>query len=44
MKFLIIVVLGLTSIQVYAKKCANFSTQQQAQKWYEQRKNSGQKG
>ncbi|AXY60043.1 excalibur calcium-binding domain-containing protein [Acinetobacter sp. WCHAc010052] len=26
------------------KKCADFSTQQQAQKWYEQRKNSGQTG
>ena len=44
MKFLLILVLGLTSIQVYAKKCADFSTQQQAQKWYEQRKKSGQTG
>ncbi|WP_373683940.1 excalibur calcium-binding domain-containing protein [Acinetobacter sp. YH12073] len=26
------------------KKCADFSTQQQAQKWYEQRKKSGQTG
>lgn len=39
MKFLLIFFLGFTSIQVYAKKCADFSTQQQAQKWYEQRKN-----
>ena len=44
MKFLLILVLGFTSIQVYAKKCADFSTQQQAQKWYEQRKKSGQTG
>ncbi|MGE8539691.1 MAG: hypothetical protein ACN6NX_00220 [Acinetobacter sp.] len=29
------------SIQVYAKKCADFSTQQQEQKWYEQKKKSG---
>ena len=42
MKFLLILVLGLFSIQTYAKKCADFSTQQQAQKWYEQRKKSGQ--
>lgn len=26
------------------KKCADFATQQQAQKWYEQRKKSGQTG
>ena len=44
MKFLLILVLGFTSIQVYAKKCADFSTQQLAQKWYEQRKKSGQTG
>ena len=44
MKFLLILVLGFTSIQVYAKTCADFSTQQQAQKWYEQRKKSGQTG
>ncbi|UJA04117.1 hypothetical protein F9230_07025 [Acinetobacter johnsonii] len=44
MKFLFILVLGFNSIQVYAKKCADFSTQQQAQKWYEQRKKSGQTG
>ena len=44
MKFLLIVVLGFTSIQVYAKKCADFSTQKQAQAWYEQRKQSGQTG
>lgn len=44
MKFLLILVLGFTSIQVYAKKCADFSTQQQAQKWYEERKKSGQTG
>lgn len=44
MKFLLIFVLGFTSIQIYAKKCADFSTQQQAQKWYEQRKKSGQTG
>lgn len=28
----------------HCKKCADFSTQQQAQKWYEQRKKSGQTG
>lgn len=39
MKILIILVLGFTSIQVYAKKCADFSTQKEAQAWYEQRKN-----
>jgi hypothetical protein len=44
MKFLLILVLGFTSIQVYAKKCADFSTQKQAQAWYEQRKQSGQTG
>ena len=44
MKFLLILVLWFTSIQVYVKKCADFSTQQQAQKWYEQRKKSGQTG
>nr|WP_279053191.1 excalibur calcium-binding domain-containing protein [Acinetobacter tandoii] len=44
MKILIILVLGLSSIQVYAKKCADFSTQKQAQAWYEQRKQSGQTG
>ena len=44
MKFLLILALGLTSIQVYAKKCADFATQQQAQKWYEQRKKPGQTG
>ena len=44
MKFLLILVFGFTSIQVYAKKCADFSTQQLAQKWYEQRKKSGQTG
>jgi len=44
MKFLLILVLGLFSIQTYAKKCAAFSTQKQAQSWYEQRKKSGQTG
>ena len=44
MKFLLILVLGFTSIQVYAKKCADFSSQKQAQAWYEQRKKSGQSG
>lgn len=44
MKFLLILVLGLTSIQVYAKKCADFSSQKEAQSWYEQRKKSGQTG
>ena len=44
MKFLLILILGLTSIKVYAKKCADFSTQKQAQAWYEQRKQSGQTG
>ena len=44
MNFLLMLVLGLFYIQSYAKKCADFSTQQQAQKWYEQRKKSGQTG
>lgn len=44
MKFLLILVLGLMSIQVYAKKCADFSSQKQAQAWYEQLKKSGQTG
>ena len=44
MKFLLILVLGLISIQTYAKKCADFSTQKEAQVWYEQRKKSGQTG
>lgn len=44
MKFLLILALGLMSIQVYAKKCADFSTQKEAQVWYEQRKKSGQTG
>lgn len=39
MKFLLILVLGLFSIQTYAKKCADFSSQKQAQSWYEERKN-----
>lgn len=44
MKFLLILVLGFFSIQTYAKKCADFSNQKQAQAWYEQRKKSGQTG
>ena len=44
MKFLLILVLGLFSIQKKKKKCADFSTQKQAQAWYEQRKKSGQTG
>lgn len=44
MKILLILVLALTTFQVYAKKCADFSTQKQAQDWYEQRKKSGQTG
>ena len=44
MKFLLILVLGFTSIQVKTKKCADFSTQKQAQAWYEQCKQSGQTG
>jgi hypothetical protein len=41
MKILLFLVLGLTALQVYAKKCADFNTQKQAQDWYEQRKKSG---
>ncbi len=44
MKFLLILFVGFTSIQVYAQNCADFSTQKEAQAWYEQRKNSGQTG
>ncbi|WP_336951142.1 hypothetical protein [Acinetobacter sp. AS167] len=44
MKFLLILVLGFASIQSYAKKCADFKTQKEAQAWYEQRKKSGQTG
>lgn len=44
MKILLILVLGFTSIQTYAKKCADFKTQKEAQAWYEQRKKSGQTG
>jgi len=44
MKISLILVLGFFSIQTYAKKCADFSTQKEAQAWYEQRKKSGQTG
>lgn len=42
MKILLILILGLTTIQIYAKKCADFGTQKEAQAWYEQQKKSGQ--
>lgn len=44
MKFILLIAFSLISIQSFAKKCANFSTQKEAQAWYEQRKNSGQTG
>lgn len=44
MKILILLFFGFTTIQVYAKKCADFSTQQEAQSWYEKRRKSGQTG
>ena len=44
MKFLLLFVLGFTSLQVYAKKCADFNSQKQAQAWYEKRKQSRQTG
>ena len=44
MKILLILVLGFTTTQIYAKKCADFGTQHEAQSWYEQRKKSGQTG
>ncbi|MDV4313440.1 excalibur calcium-binding domain-containing protein [Acinetobacter indicus] len=44
MKFILLIAFSFISIQSYAKKCANFSTQKEAQAWYEQRKNSGQTG
>lgn len=44
MKILLLIFFGFTSISVYAKKCADFSSQKEAQSWYEQRKNSGQTG
>lgn len=36
--------LMLLPIMSHAKKCADFKTQQEAQKWYEERKRSGQTG
>ncbi|MEN8392198.1 excalibur calcium-binding domain-containing protein [Acinetobacter indicus] len=44
MKFLLLIFLAFASVQSYAKKCADFSTQKEAQAWYEQRKKSGQTG
>lgn len=44
MKFILLIACSLISIQSYAKKCADFSTQKEAQTWYEQRKKSGQTG
>ncbi|MCU4481362.1 excalibur calcium-binding domain-containing protein [Acinetobacter ursingii] len=44
MKFLLILILPFVSIQINAKKCADFANQKQAQAWYEQRKKSGQSG
>ncbi len=44
MKILLLIALGIISVPTYAKKCADFSTQKQAQAWYEQRKSSGQTG
>lgn len=44
MKYIIFILMGLLSSQSYAKKCADFGTQKEAQAWYEQRKKSGQTG
>ena len=40
----LIVMLSTTTTFAAVKKCKDFSTQQQAQKWYEERKRSGQTG
>ena len=40
----LIVILSTTTTFAAVKKCKDFSTQQQAQKWYEERKRSGQTG
>nr|WP_314369977.1 excalibur calcium-binding domain-containing protein [uncultured Acinetobacter sp.] len=44
MKFVLLMLLILLPLSAYSKKCADFSTQQEAQSWYEQRKKSGQTG
>ncbi|QER39245.1 excalibur calcium-binding domain-containing protein [Acinetobacter halotolerans] len=44
MKYITFILLALISVQSYAKKCADFTTQQEAQSWYEKRKKSGQTG
>jgi len=44
MKYIVFILMGLLSFQSYAKKCADFKTQKEAQPWYEQRKKSGKTG
>lgn len=44
MKILLYFIFGLIYFQTSAKKCADFSSQKEAQSWYEQRKKSGQTG
>ena len=39
-----VIYLTFFSIHSYAKKCADFNSQKQAQAWYEKQKNSGQSG
>lgn len=42
MKYLLLGLLFLFPIHSYAKKCADFNTQKEAQAWYEKRKKAGQ--
>ena len=46
MKVILLTLIVILSTTTFAavKKCKDFSTQQQAQKWYEERKRSGQTG
>ncbi|WP_040331053.1 excalibur calcium-binding domain-containing protein [Acinetobacter rudis] len=44
MKYLLLSCLMLFPLTSYAKKCADFKTQKEAQDWYEKRKKSGQTG
>ncbi|TGU85322.1 excalibur calcium-binding domain-containing protein [Acinetobacter pittii] len=44
MKYLLFASLVLMSVQPYAKKCADFVSQKQAQTWYEKQKKSGLSG
>ncbi|MCY6411175.1 excalibur calcium-binding domain-containing protein [Acinetobacter sp. VNH17] len=44
MKLILSMLLMLIPLSIYAKKCADFGTQKEAQTWYEQRKKADQTG